>query len=212
MDIMWIVMTSTNWNNVKIKNHPMEIDLFPSDIRIDTALSLRRHLTIPKSIACTSRLLSHKLQIARYYRAAFFSTRYTRLYIRIKLFVFDPCGVLKLLPHNIFHFRCHCWSSKMTVVDENFYIQGNDRNFDESYDFAPCGLLYIDEHHAKSWNTRCIHDIWKTLCIQETREQEFQDWNFRKSVIPVSFSPVFIHHTKANQHQILNHRWTALCT
>lgn len=120
----------------------MEIDLFPSDIRIDTALSLRRHLTIPKSIACTSRLLSHKLQIARYYRAAFFSTRYTRLYIRIKLFVFDPCGVLKLLPHNIFHFRCHCWSSKMTVVDENFYIQGNDRNFDESYDFAPCGLLY----------------------------------------------------------------------
>lgn len=30
----------------------------------------------------------------------------------------------------------------MTVVDENFYIQGNDRNFDESYDFAPCGLLY----------------------------------------------------------------------
>lgn len=28
---------------------------------------------------CTRRLLSHKLQIARYYRAAFFSVRYTRL-------------------------------------------------------------------------------------------------------------------------------------
>lgn len=211
MDIMWIVMTSTNWNNVKIKNHPMEIDLFPSDIRIDTALSLRRHLTIPKSIACTSRLLSHKLQIARYYRAAFFSTRYTRLYIRIKLFVFDPCSVLKLLPHNIplpmpllelENDRCR---SKIFTYKETIEISMNHM-------ISHHAVYYIDEHHAKSWNTRCIHDIWKTLCIQETREQEFQDWNFRKSVIPVSFSPVFIHHTKANQHQILNHRWTALRT
>lgn len=82
---------------MEIKNHPMEIDFFP--FRYKNGVTVKAtHLTIPKSIACTSRLLSHKLQIARYYRAAFF---FTRLYIRIKLFVLDPCNVLKLLLHNI---------------------------------------------------------------------------------------------------------------
>lgn len=158
---------------------------------------------------CTRRLLSHKLQIARYYRAAFFSLRYTRLYTSG-----SNCSCLILVVywsrcHTISHFRCR----ERRLSGRNFAShRETGGKLRRTVCAAPRGLSRRTNTPRVLRNTRYVYARAYENTMYSARGTPRETAGFesvRKSVISVSFFPVLFT-TQASRHQTLHHRRTAL--
>lgn len=85
----------------------------------------------------------------------------------------------------------------MTVVDENFTYK-ETIEISMNHMIPLHAVYYIDEHHAKSWNTRCIHDIWKHYVYKKHASENSKIQTLENRLFLFHFPPFYPPHRQIN--------------